>query len=294
MVQKAHILDIDTALAKLIWSGIKNDPENKKIISSQDQISFSLPKTSETEETRKLSIFLYNIKEEVPVRNEPFALSYLVTPFNGSDKDDHELLGKIIQVFLANPIIVDEKSDVNFAVKMDSFSLEELSKLWVALGAPLRLSVSVTVSLTTPQVGKATEVTAVTAAPQTTEDENKQISHLYQAVLKTFTEQTNGWRSRNFVFKRWSFQNFEKDTGVSVEEMLFVLEDLGGKLEKHESTDDFIENLNQLAHYYEHQLEALRGMQKVLHKQAENLELVAVWISEVKALLEALRSLNYT
>ena len=75
-------------------------------------------------------------------------LHYLVTPFTGNEKEDHILLEKIIQMFLAKPIIdiADAENNVGVAVKIDSLSLDELSRLWIALDAPLRLSVSLTVS----------------------------------------------------------------------------------------------------------------------------------------------------
>ena len=90
-----------------------------------------------------------------------FALRYLVTPFTGNDKDDHLLLEKIIHIFLATPPIVssDEKNNIGLTVKIDSLSLDELSKLWIALGAPLRLSVSLTVSSAEPLYDSQTQVT---------------------------------------------------------------------------------------------------------------------------------------
>jgi len=167
MSQKAFISDVNMALANLIWNGIENEPAAKNIISSREQISFCSPKATDTQGTRKLSIFLYNITEEKAAGNMPptvdysrkrtnhttFALRYLVTPSTGNDKDDHALLEKIIHMLLATPPIVssDEENNVGLTVKIDSLSLDELSKLWIALGAPLRLSVSLTVSSAEPR-----------------------------------------------------------------------------------------------------------------------------------------------
>ncbi len=112
MDQKSFITNVDTALSDLIWKSIKNDSTLITLVSSQEQISFSSPKTATTRGNKKLSIFLYNITEETATKNLPppeagsvklsshmsFALHYLVTPFTGNEKDDHALLEKIIQI----------------------------------------------------------------------------------------------------------------------------------------------------------------------------------------------------
>ncbi len=306
MSQKAFISDVDTALANLIWNGIENEPALKNVISSQGQISFCSPKAAGTKGTRKLSIFLYNITEEQAARNVPpnvdssrkrttqptFALRYLVTPFTGNDKDDHLLLEKIIHIFLATPPIVssDGKNNIGLTVKIDSLSLDELSKLWILLGAPLRLSVSLTVSSAEPLYDAQAQVTTATVTPQTPPLEPKHVTQPYQAVLKTFTEQSNDWSNRNMVVKQWLQQNFKKNTKMSVEEMLTTLNNLADKLEQHESTAQFIKPMNQLLEYYKYQLGQLKGMHKVTHKQTENLETINTWIKDVEALLEVLGS----
>ena len=70
------------------------------------------------------------------------------------------------------------------------------------------------------------------------------------------------------IFKQWVFQNFKKNTDMTVEEMLITLNNLGDKLEQHGSTAQFIKPLNLLAGYYKHQLDQLKGLQKVSHKQS--------------------------
>jgi len=302
MSQKAFISDADAALASLVWNGIQNDSSAKNIISSQEQISFSSPKATGTRGTRKLSIFLYNLTEET-ARNAPptadnskkstthttFTLHYLVTPFTGDDKDDHLLLEKIIQMLLATPLAVslDEKHNIGLRVKIDSLSLDELSNLWIALGAPLRISVSLTVSFVEPLIDPQTQVKNVTVAPQTPALDTR-VTQLYQAVFKTFTEQSSGWRNRNMFAKQWVLQDFKKNTDMTVEEMLTTLNNLGAKLEQEGSTAELIKPLNLLAGYYKHQLDQLKGMQKVSRNQSENLETINVWIKEVETLVEVL------
>jgi hypothetical protein len=302
MDQKGFISKVDTALAKLVWGCIENDSAATAIISSQEQISFSSPKTANTRANKKLSIFLYNITEETAPKNMPppkdgsrklasrlpFALHYLVTPFTGNEKDDHVLLEKIIQMFLDKPLIsvADAKNTNELTVKIDSLSLDELSRLWTALDAPLRLSVSLTVSVSNPFHNPQTQMTEVVAAPQTLALETSQIIQLYHAVLKTFTEQSTAWRSRNMVLRQWVLQDFQKNSGMNVEEMQNMLNSLGDKLEHRESSAQFIKPLNQLAGYYQHQLDELKGLHKISHKQTENLETITMWIKDVRALVE--------
>jgi hypothetical protein len=286
MCQKANISDADSALANLIWKGIENEPVAKNIISNQEQISFSSPKN--TDRTRKLSIFLYSITIE-----PTFALHYLVIPYAGNDTDNHSLLETIVRTASAAPSITNSngKNDVEFTVKIDSLSLDALSKLWVALGAPLRLSVCLTLSYAElPHGSQAKIESAITTMPQTPALDTKNTFQLYQVVLKTFTEQSQGWRNRNMLFKQWVFQNFEKNAGMTADEMFTMLNNLGDKLEQHGSTTQFIKPLNQLLGYYEHQLGELKGMQKVSHGQRENIETINTWIDDVKVLVEALGS----
>jgi hypothetical protein len=302
MGQKSFISDADTALASLIWNGIKNESQTKSMISSQDQISFSSPKA--VQKTRKISNFLYNINEisarnMVPSavfsgKNTPptfFALHYLITPFAGNDKDDHELLEKIICILLETPIIAGlDENKSGFSMKIDSLSLGALSKLWIALGAPFRLSVSITVYPFEQPLDYPKQVTNETVKPQTPAVDIESFAQLYQTVLKTFTEQSNGWKKRNMFVKQWVFQDFTKITDMSVDEMLAALKSLGDKLEQHASTAQFIRPMNLLAGYYEHQLNELKGMQKMSRRQTKNIETIACWINEVKTLVETLGS----
>lgn len=290
MVQKAFISDADTALKDLIWSVIENEAAAKNVISSKDQILFSSPKADASD--RKLSIFLYNITKET-AGNGSFALHYLVTPFAGNDKDDHVLFEIIIQLLSATPLTAsaDALNNAGVMVKMDLLSLDELSKLWTALGAPLRLSLTLTVLYPELLSDNKQQATAAPATSPATSDTNH-VMLLYQAVQKTFIEQYDGWSKRTMVIRQWVFQEFEKITGISVEEMRTSLASLGDKLEQHQSTAKFIKPLNLLAGYYEHQLESLKGFRKISPKQQKNLETIDAWIKDVKALIETLESIH--
>ena len=90
------------------------------------------------------------------------------------------------------------------------------------------------------------------------------------------------------LVKQWVLQDFEKNTNMTMEEMLTTLNNLGDKLEQHGSKAQFIKPLNILAGYYEHQLNELKGLHKITRGQGENIETVSAWIKEVKDLVEAL------
>ncbi len=119
--------------------------------------------------------------------------------------------------------------------------------------------------------------------------DNKQVTQLFQPVLKTYIEQSKGWKDRNVFQRQWIFRDFKKNTGMSVDEMLDNIKELGDKLELHMSTSQFIDPLNRLAGYYEHQMELLKGFEKIQKKRQEGLDILASWIRDVQALVAALK-----
>jgi hypothetical protein len=290
MGQKGLISYADTALANFVWKCIENE-SLPKINLSQEQISFSSPKCLGTERNSKLSIFLYNITEEITAKNmiSSFSLHYIVTPFTGNEKNDHVLLEKIIENLSAQPQIVKtDENTVAVMVKIDSLSLDDLSKLWIALGTSLMPFLSLTVSSAEPPLDLRAQATLTAAIPQAPIVDPNHNTHLYKVVLQAFNEQISGWRNRNMFIKQWMLQDFQKTTGMTVEETQSILNRLGDKLDHRESTTQFIKPLNQLTAYYQHQLDELKGLHKLTHKQTENIETIAIWINDVKALVEGL------
>lgn len=293
MSQEKFITNADTALANQMWNVIEGDSEAKEVISSKEQIFFAPPKAVSAKAASKISIFLYNIEVKAIAEKELATfLHYLVTPFTGDERKDHVLLEKIVQALQATPqMVADGQVSVGLYMRVDSLSIPELSSLWTALGIPLRPSVSITVAPTALPFGSSVGAAAASSFPQritVTQPAANKVSPLYQAVLKTFTEQYDGWKSRNLFLRRWIFQRFNKITGVTADEMLASLKSLGDKLELHAPTDQFVKQLNQLAGYYQEQRGELEGMNKVSHNQDENLKAIEVWIKEVKELIEAL------
>lgn len=223
-----------------------------------------------------------------------FSLHYIVTPHTGNEEDDHILLGKILEALTAAPIIghMSPDSATDLRVSVDSLSLDELSKLWTAIGAPLRLSVCFTIAPVAVGLTLAGEAKTVAdaASPPTLSatPEKKNAKELYQTVFAKFTEQAVGWKKSNLFRKQWIGQDFKKVTNMTIDEMQTALNGLGDKLELNLPTVQFINSLNLLAEYYEHQATQLRGLGKVSQKQRENVEIVSQWVKDVKTLIEAL------
>ncbi len=70
--------------------------------------------------------------------------------------------------------------------------------------------------------------------------------------------------------------------------MQTTLKALGNNLKTGASTAEFIEPLNQLAGYYVHQQEQLRGFEKNQQKLEENLKIIDGWINDATALIKML------
>lgn len=270
------ISDANEALANFIW-GIVEDSSAKNLISSREQIVFSAPKPGKAG-TKKISVFMFN----TTVGAEAGALEfhYLVTPFTGNDDSDRELIDRIIRGS-QGALKVGGENAHDLVLKVNSLSLDELTKLWTALGTPLRLSAYLTVSSSIQN-----QAAAASATVQATVDANAM--RLYRPVLETFMEQSEGWKKRNMVFRQWTLGDFKKHTSMSADEMQETLAELGDKLRAGaSSTMKFLGPLKALAEFYEYQLGEMKGFNRV-RNQKENIELIEGWVRDVKALIEAL------
>lgn len=120
--------------------------------------------------------------------------------------------------------------------------------------------------------------------------ESRSIAELYEAVIKTYTEQSEGWKKRNLFERQWVSRDFKKNTGITIDEMTTALKALGNCLKTGASTAEFIDHVKQLAAYYVHQQDQLRGFEKNPQKLEENLKIIDGWIRDAKALEKILES----
>jgi len=158
-----NLSSVTQTLANRIWTGIKEDKQLLKIIRSEEQICFLAP--SDAQKSAQVSIYLYNLTEYTSMRNQPqpqnpeepktllyLNLRYLITPLTQNPLIDQYVLGKIMQLFAEKPVLRGddlqgnlEESKEELRVILDGQSMDDVSKLWTALSAPYKLSVSYSV-----------------------------------------------------------------------------------------------------------------------------------------------------
>ncbi|MDD1743937.1 MAG: SDR family oxidoreductase [Methanomassiliicoccales archaeon] len=107
-------------------------------------------------------------------------------------------------------------------------------------------------------------------------------------ALKTFLEQSAGWKQRNLFERQWVYRDFKKQTGQSVDEMLANLEELEKRITKQDVTAGMSAPMVQLVAFYRHQQDLLRGFEKDPNKLEINLKAIDSWIEDVSALIKAL------
>jgi len=159
------IADVGDTLKKLLWENIKTDSRiHPDIIDSEDDITLFSPEEMDTGDTKKLSLFLYQITENPYLKNQemqstnsvmlkysPLALDlfYLITPKTNDRKKDHILLGKAMQIFYDNAVIKGSILQGTLAgtteelrVILYSLPFDEMIRLWQSFPEkPFRLSV---------------------------------------------------------------------------------------------------------------------------------------------------------
>jgi hypothetical protein len=299
MTNTQNLLDVSKALAAQLWNALKDDPQTNTIVTSEDQITFSTPKTALAAK-KKLAIYLYCIIPDQSGKNVPptagadmgktrqtsFTARYLITPCTGNTENDLLLLGKTLQTLSDTPFITAnaaENGSSTLTVTLDSLSLGDLGKLWTALGEPLKPSLSATIAF---GAEVPTQQTSPAPAPAT----NPRAMELYQTVFDTFEQQVNDWKNRNLFQKQYVQSDFAKNTGMTVEAMRTELKDQGLRLEANRPTESCMEALKRLQEFYQHQLDMLKGFEKVQKKRQEGIDMVTKWKNDATALIEALNT----
>jgi hypothetical protein len=137
---------------------------NMKGLIKDDKTSIVLASPGEIEinEEVRLSLFLYQILENVYLKNQemqikgpatlkfpPIALDlyYMLTSYPSGKqdltertKDEHTVLGKAIQIINDNSILVTDNDELH--ITLNPVSLDEMTKMWTTFpGKPFRTSV---------------------------------------------------------------------------------------------------------------------------------------------------------
>lgn len=137
-------------------------------------VSLNTPQEMAENNTEGLSVWLYRVVRDEQRLNAPpqridqnqlqrvplpVRLYYLITPIVTSDNDsspetEQKILGKVLQIFHDHPklrgtdLLGDlEGAAVELTVRLESLSLEEITRIWDALDRSYQLSVSYEVSV---------------------------------------------------------------------------------------------------------------------------------------------------
>ncbi|WP_422824840.1 DUF4255 domain-containing protein [Thalassococcus sp. BH17M4-6] len=117
--------------------------------------------------TAQLSIYLYHIEADPQMRNQPklsqgrdallrapqaVRAFYLITPLLTDEDQNHLMMGRILQTMHDRPFLTDTTAgplDDSFGggspalrLSLEPMRLEDISRIWYALGADYRLSVA--------------------------------------------------------------------------------------------------------------------------------------------------------
>ena len=161
---------ISRELRSLLWESFQEDAAIRQVVQDEERIVMLNPTETLNDDANRLSLWLYRVEENEFVKNQPprrsngdngnvalsapplsLDLSYLLTPVTGNPESDLHLLGKTLQIFYENSIVVlhnrDEDTREELKIILARISLEELTRIWEALHQPYRLSVCYTVRL---------------------------------------------------------------------------------------------------------------------------------------------------
>lgn len=157
------IAELGDSLLSVLYSELNADRQISGLIDSEDRISLESPADLESNNSVRLSMYLYRILENPYMKNRfpadgtggksrkpPLTLDlfYLLTPLVGTPREQMIVLGKTMQILYDRPIL--EGPDLNgslgttgeeIRLVLNPVSLEELTRVWQALEIPYRLSV---------------------------------------------------------------------------------------------------------------------------------------------------------
>jgi NAD(P)-dependent dehydrogenase (short-subunit alcohol dehydrogenase family) len=124
--------------------------------------------------------------------------------------------------------------------------------------------------------------------PQSRVTDSGRSTTLFEQVLKTYDEQSKGWKERNIFQKQWVFRDFKKQTGMSLDQMQSALTEIGDSLKRPGASTVSTTPLVKLGSYYKHQQELLQGFEKDPKKLHDNLASIQTWIEQIQSLISSL------
>jgi len=164
------ISEVSKFLRQMLWDGFVGDQVLTQHVTGPDAIVLMNPADTAEDEHRRLSLWLYQVQENEFLRNQapqriandndrvqipPLTLNlyYLLTPSTNSVEGDQMVLGRSMQIFYDNAILLLESTEQPGAAEELRLSLcqrdlRELAEVWEALQQPYKLSVCYEVRVT--------------------------------------------------------------------------------------------------------------------------------------------------
>jgi Pvc16 N-terminal domain len=164
------ILEVSKLLQATLWNGFASDNALTQYVASQDAIVLVNPADAASQGNYKVSLWLYQVQQNEFLRNQPplrvpqrddeiqfqplvLNLYYLLTPSTESVEGDQMVLGRSMQIFNDNAILLlqsqeDPGVSQELRLSMCQRDLRELAEVWEALQQPYRLSVCYEIRVT--------------------------------------------------------------------------------------------------------------------------------------------------
>lgn len=179
------ISEVSKFLRRTLWDGFSGDNALTQHVPNEESIVLLNPSETTQDTQRRLSFWLYQVQENEFLRNKapervpqhdelvafpplPLNLFYLLTPSTNSMEGDQMVLGRSMQIFHDNAVLLLESTEQpgtaeELHIKLCQRDLREIAEVWEALQQPYRLSVCYEVRLTridslrTQQTGRIRE-----------------------------------------------------------------------------------------------------------------------------------------
>ena len=170
MADYRALADVSESLVRVIWQEIVEDADLFALIGDPTLISLDSPAELEDNAQALLSVYLYQVTEDVHARNRPpgpgtggrlrraplaLDLSFLITPLLRAARDRQIVLGKVMQVLSDRSSLEGNDltgslgpADSPMRVVINPWTIDEAGRLWGAIGAKYRLSLSYSVRVT--------------------------------------------------------------------------------------------------------------------------------------------------
>lgn len=158
--------EVSEFMRNTLWLGLHEDSVTSQLVTDPRNIVLSNPaQPVGAQVVRQMSLWLYQVvpnehlRNSAPVRRReaqddtaefqpPMAvnLQYLLTPSTGSDVGDQQVLGRALQIFhdqsvLVMPSTQTPQQSQDLHISLAPRTIEELAKVWEAMQEPYRLSV---------------------------------------------------------------------------------------------------------------------------------------------------------